>query len=134
MRPIGKVVNFSPKGSVVVRATMTPRIGQFVVGRKGEPVGKIVRITGPVDSPYVLVQPGVKEDGSLFRLAGKPVFIDDRQPQRRERRSDDQRGPGRKQERSGGRRLEGGSRSSSERGRRNDRRPFTGNRSQGRRK
>lgn len=89
MRPLGKVFNFSPKGSIVVKATMTPRIGNLVCDNKGRPLGKVIRITGPVKAPYVLVSPMAKDEMSMFRLSGKQVFIDDTYHQRpkRDRRS-----------------------------------------------
>lgn len=82
MRPLGTVFNFSPKGSIVVKATITPRIGNFVCDNKGRPIGKIVRITGPVKAPYVLVSPMAKDEMSMFRLSGKKVFIDETHQQR----------------------------------------------------
>jgi len=89
MKPLGSVVNFSPKGSIVIKADITPRIGQVVCDSKGAPLGKIIRITGPVKTPYVLVSPLAKDEMSLFRVGGKKVFIDDspRQPERREHRA-----------------------------------------------
>jgi rRNA processing protein Gar1 len=88
LRPLGKVFNFSPKGSIVVRATITPRIGNVVCDNKGRPLGKVIRITGPVNSPYVLVTSAAKDEMSMYRLSGKQVFIDDSFQQRppRERR------------------------------------------------
>jgi rRNA processing protein Gar1 len=87
LRSLGKVVNFSPKGSVVVRAASTPRIGQMVCDNKGRPIGKIIRITGPVGSPYVLISALAKDEISMFRLSGKQLFLDDssRRPAPRER-------------------------------------------------
>jgi rRNA processing protein Gar1 len=72
------VFNFSPKGSIVVKATTTPRIGQIVCDNKGRPLGKVIRITGPVSSPYVLVSSLAKDEISMYRLSGKQVFLDDR--------------------------------------------------------
>ena len=89
MKPLGRVVNFSPKGSIVIRADITPRIGQVVCDSKGTPLGRIIRITGPVESPYILVSPLAKDEMSLFRVGGKKVFVDEtsRQPERREYRA-----------------------------------------------
>ncbi|MGA1792781.1 MAG: Gar1/Naf1 family protein [Thermoplasmatota archaeon] len=104
MKPLGSVVNFSPKGSIVVRADITPRIGQVVCDSKGIPLGKIIRITGPVKNPYVLVSPLAKDEISLFRVGGKKVFVDDapRPAERREHRvRKDDRGPPRDGKRSG---------------------------------
>ncbi|MGA1820459.1 MAG: H/ACA ribonucleoprotein complex subunit GAR1 [Thermoplasmatota archaeon] len=96
MKPLGSVVNFSPKGSIVVKADITPRIGQIVCDSKGTPLGRIIRITGPVESPYVLVSPLAKDEMSLFRVGGKKVFLEDapRQMERREHRvRKEERGP-----------------------------------------
>ncbi|MGA1873083.1 MAG: H/ACA ribonucleoprotein complex subunit GAR1 [Thermoplasmatota archaeon] len=87
MKVLGSVVNFSPKGSIVIRADITPRIGQTVCDKMGAPVGRIVRITGPVDRPYVMVSGAANEETALFRLRGRKVFLDDspRHTERRER-------------------------------------------------
>jgi rRNA processing protein Gar1 len=77
LRPLGKVFNFSPSGAIVVKAGTTPRIGNIICDNKGRPIGKVVRITGPVSEPYVLVTPLAKDEMSMFRLTGKQVFIDD---------------------------------------------------------
>jgi len=106
---LGKVVNFSSSGSIIIRGGMTPRIGQLICGRKGEPIGKVIKVTGPVGSPYVIINPVIKEEASLHRLAGRPVFIDERPPprqdERRSRGGEFQRersGPGRSYHSKGG--------------------------------
>jgi rRNA processing protein Gar1 len=106
------VFNFSPKGSIVVKATMTPRIGNVVCDKMGRPLGKVIRITGPVEAPYVLVTSMAKDEISMFRLSGKQVFIDDTYQQRpaRDRRprakgpAPEKRTPGSKNHRSKDRR------------------------------
>ena len=84
MRSIGKVVNFSSSGSIVVKGTVAPRIGSIAVDKRSTPVGKVVRITGPVDGPYLIMKPLGDYPGGLMRLLGHPVYLG-QEPQRRHR-------------------------------------------------
>jgi len=74
MRPLGKVVNFSASGSIVIRSDRAPRIGITVVDRRSNPIGRIVRITGPVKAPYLIVKPHHDAESPLFRMLGKEVY------------------------------------------------------------
>ncbi|MBN1389365.1 MAG: hypothetical protein JXA22_01860 [Candidatus Thermoplasmatota archaeon] len=88
MRPLGTVVNFSPRGSIIIRSEIAPRIGQVVCDNRGTPLGKVIRITGPVSRPYIMVSALAKDEVQMFRIGGKKVFLDDgpRQPDRRPHR------------------------------------------------
>lgn len=78
MKSAGKVVNFTRNGSIVLRAKEAPRIGDFVVDKRSNRVGKIIRITGPVSSPYILVTNNVDDPEVLKSLPGRELFISDR--------------------------------------------------------
>ena len=94
MELLGKVVNFSPKGSLVIRATAAPTTGQNVVDRRQRPIGRIVKVTGPVVSPYVIVAPVRDLEGPMNRLLGTEVFLQPAPPVRQVRdRQTDQGGP-----------------------------------------
>ncbi len=82
MRSAGKVVNFSNKGSIILRADKPPRIGDIVIDRRSNPVGKVIRITGPVSSPYVILGPMVRDARLLQTLLGREVYISDKEPKR----------------------------------------------------
>ncbi|HHD16163.1 MAG TPA: hypothetical protein ENK47_05585 [Euryarchaeota archaeon] len=76
MRSAGRVVNFSHKGAIILRSTVPPGIGDIIVDRRSEPVGKVIRITGPVKSPYVIVNPFRGHDElPMSSLLGRELFI-----------------------------------------------------------
>ncbi|MEA3557924.1 MAG: Gar1/Naf1 family protein [Candidatus Thermoplasmatota archaeon] len=83
MRSLGRVVNFSPKGSLILRCENAPSIGSMVVDRRGGAVGKIVRVTGPVDAPFAMVRPFEKSRGMLSKMSGKELFLGNAPPSRR---------------------------------------------------
>ncbi|MCU0798460.1 MAG: Gar1/Naf1 family protein [Candidatus Thermoplasmatota archaeon] len=85
MEVLGKVVNFSPKGSLVVRASSAPQPGQMVVDRRQRPVGRVVKVTGPVAAPFVIVAPVKDLEGPMNRLLGAEVFLQPHQPVQHQR-------------------------------------------------
>ncbi|TXT57029.1 MAG: hypothetical protein BAJATHORv1_20627 [Candidatus Thorarchaeota archaeon] len=56
MRRLGNVLHVSTRGSLIIRCEKTPPIGGKVVNKKVEPVGKIIDVFGPVNSPYVAIR------------------------------------------------------------------------------
>ncbi|MCK5774480.1 MAG: hypothetical protein KAH57_11880 [Thermoplasmata archaeon] len=114
MRSIGKVVNFSSSGSIIVKGTFAPRIGSTAVDKRSSPVGKVVRITGPVNGPYLIVKPLGDYPGGLMRLLGHPVYLGQelqRRPReggRRPQRTGPRQDRGRPEIRGGGGRSGGG--------------------------
>lgn len=77
-------------------------MGVILVDMRSNPVGKVIRITGPVTSPYVILSPKVKDQGILRGLLGKDLYLSDRPMRSRddnERRSGSRsRGPGKQWE------------------------------------
>ena len=78
MKIIGRVVNKSSDGSLVVRSRQAHEIGSVVVNRGSERIGRISRITGPVKSPYVIVTVSRDKREDIDRLIGKDVFLQDK--------------------------------------------------------
>ncbi len=74
MRVLGNVQEVTVDGRFVVRATFTPKLREAVFDNRRRPFGRIVRIFGPVDSPYVTVEP--TGDASLLSITGKQVYVD----------------------------------------------------------
>jgi len=85
MEVLGKIVNFSPKGSLVVRASSAPQPGQMVVDRRQRPLGRVVKVTGPVAAPFVMVAPVKDLEGPMNRLLGTEVFVQPPQPVQHQR-------------------------------------------------
>lgn len=78
MKPAGKMINISKKGNIILRSRKAPDIGLFIVDRRSTPVGKVIRVTGPVSDPYVILRPA-KSDPTFFNsLLGKDLFISEK--------------------------------------------------------
>jgi len=74
MQFLGNVQEVTVDGKLVVRASFTPKLKEAVFDNRKRPLGRIVRIFGPVESPYVTVEP--TGDTSLLSVTGKQVYID----------------------------------------------------------
>ncbi|HEV8360974.1 MAG TPA: Gar1/Naf1 family protein [Candidatus Thermoplasmatota archaeon] len=72
MVPLGKVVNVTRHGHVLVRGAGKPRLGAPVSDARGRPVGRIADLIGPVREPYVLIAPARGADAR--RLLGQELF------------------------------------------------------------
>lgn len=57
MRKLGVVRNLSYKGDVLVKASFAPRVGEDVLDARRRPLGRVRRVFGPVEAPYVTVEP-----------------------------------------------------------------------------
>ncbi len=75
MKSAGKVVNFSNRGNIILRSKETPKIGDYVKDRRSNTIGKVIRITGPVSFPYVVLSPKVEDPSILKGLLGRELFI-----------------------------------------------------------
>jgi rRNA processing protein Gar1 len=72
MRPLGKVVNVTRRGQVLVRGLGQPRVGWRVVDGRGREVGRIADLVGPVREPYVVVVPHPRAD--TRRMLGQDLY------------------------------------------------------------
>jgi rRNA processing protein Gar1 len=84
---LGTVENIAYDGSILVRAGFAPPRGAVVVDRRRRPVGRVVKVFGPVKEPFATVRP---EGRPGIALIGAEVFIEEvgnaRQEDRRGRR------------------------------------------------
>ena len=60
IKRIGVVENVSYDGSLVVRCQSPPRFGSRVVDKRSRPLGKVVKVFGPVREPFASVRPTAK--------------------------------------------------------------------------
>jgi rRNA processing protein Gar1 len=103
MMRIGQVVRLSSEGTIIIRSQTAPPMGAIVCDNRGRDLGRIIRVTGPVSSPYAIIKPVGSMPEGLMRLIGGDVYLS-QTVQRRERpradvkrqyeRRDDRRGPG----------------------------------------
>ncbi len=59
MRRLGYFLHKSPSGKLIVKlgSPKPPRLGARVLNSRGEVVGVLVDVIGPVRSPYAVVRP-----------------------------------------------------------------------------
>lgn len=68
---LGTISELTSDGRAVIVATESPKIGDRVIDEGKRSVGAVVRIFGPVDSPYV----SVKADDPSTLAIGKKLYI-----------------------------------------------------------
>lgn len=52
---LGEVTELTPDARAIVKCSFTPEIGETVYDAKGNKIGTIKRVFGPVDGPYASV-------------------------------------------------------------------------------
>lgn len=57
MRVLGKPSHISSQNHIIVRANFPPSIGSHVVTDSNSPIGKVIDVFGPVESPFVSIKP-----------------------------------------------------------------------------
>lgn len=72
MKLLGKVLHTGTKGPIL-KASITPKVGQPVFNSKGERVGNIYDLFGPVGSPYTIIKPA--SGISPKQLVGSALYI-----------------------------------------------------------
>ena len=73
MKKLGIIKDFSYRGDLLVKATFAPNTGAGVLDRRHRTLGKVVRVFGPVRSPYVTVKPSKQPKLSLL---GSGVYVE----------------------------------------------------------
>jgi len=74
LKRLGYFLHISPSGRVIVKLSSPspPRLGSKVFNSRGELVGVLVDVIGPVKAPYAVVKP-VKQEVSLVKY--EELFI-----------------------------------------------------------
>lgn len=75
MKLLGVVQDITFDGRLLVRGTMTPYPRDRVMDNRSKVLGQVRRIFGPVDSPYILIEPSGKS--SLLASVGKQVYVEE---------------------------------------------------------
>jgi len=73
MECLGTVETVTREGRFVVKAVPTPSVGDAVFDPKGNKIGSVRRIFGPVDGPYITVS--CDDPSALDNITGKKVFF-----------------------------------------------------------
>jgi len=72
---LGRIVGFSTGGTIIVRASSSPGLGVVLCDIRGRDLGRVIRITGPVGSPFLVLKPFDKTPEGTVRLIGKDVVL-----------------------------------------------------------
>ena len=75
MKLLGVVQDLSHDGKLIVRSRFAPMKGAVVRDNVKARVGRVVRVFGPVRSPYVAVQP--EEEMKTIAILGREVYIEE---------------------------------------------------------
>ncbi|QLH74857.1 MAG: H/ACA RNA-protein complex protein Gar1 [Methanomassiliicoccales archaeon] len=75
MRFLGNVQEVSFDGKLIVRGSFAPQSHSRVVDNRQRPVGKVARVFGPVEAPYVTVEP--TGGSSLLSAIGKQLYVEE---------------------------------------------------------
>ena len=75
MKYLGRVVEFSYRAQIICKGSFAPPRSVMVFTQTMRPVGKIDRVFGPVDSPYIAIEPIDEKDLDLANL-GSEIYID----------------------------------------------------------
>ncbi len=88
MRRLGVVENIAHDGTVLVRSEFAPSRGADVRDKRNRPLGRVIRVFGPVREPFAAVRP---IGAPALSLIGADVFVAEGvhadQENRRNRRS-----------------------------------------------
>jgi len=79
---------------MIIRAKEAPPIGRTVCDNHGRDLGSIVRVTGPVGSPYVIVRPKGQMPEGTMKMLGREIFLSRTPAPPRDRRKDRRGSPG----------------------------------------
>jgi RNA-binding protein len=74
MRFLGEVQEVSFDGKLIVRGVFAPQPRETVTDNRRRPIGRVVRVFGPVTTPYVSVE--VTGEQSLLSSVGKQVYVE----------------------------------------------------------
>ncbi|MDF1537411.1 MAG: Gar1/Naf1 family protein [Candidatus Thorarchaeota archaeon] len=73
MRRLGKVLQVTKRGSVIVQTDKSPPIGAKVVDKQAQPIGIIQDVFGPVNNPYVSIRS--KNHEKSLKLINQIVYL-----------------------------------------------------------
>jgi RNA-binding protein len=71
---LGTVQEIAFDGKYVVRATFAPNIGMNVVDNRKRVIGRVKRVFGPVNTPFVSIEP--VDNYRLPDVVGKQVYVE----------------------------------------------------------
>ncbi len=73
MKQIGFVYNITKRGRILVKAELVPKLNTEVFDKDSNPIGIVIDVLGPVNSPYVAVKPYKKVD--IQNLKNQKLYV-----------------------------------------------------------
>lgn len=77
MRRLGKIINISRTGRYIVKCERYPEMLEILyknaLDKRGRRIGRITCITGPTNSPYLIIAPSGK-----IKMTDEEVYVDER--------------------------------------------------------
>lgn len=73
MIKLGVVSHLTKRKRILVKATNIPKLNSKVYDEKGNEIGVVIDVLGPVREPYVSVKPIKKEN--LEEIIGKELYV-----------------------------------------------------------
>jgi rRNA processing protein Gar1 len=73
VRLLGVVQDISHDGKLIIKARFAPRTRELVRDNLKAEVGRVVKVFGPVRSPYVAIEP--KKELKTLAVLGKDVYV-----------------------------------------------------------
>jgi len=74
MKFLGEVQEVTFDGRLIVRGVFAPQPRDTVMDNRKKPIGRVVRVFGPVAGPYISVE--VSGGQSMLSAVGKQVYIE----------------------------------------------------------
>jgi len=75
MKTVGVLTAISRRGELIVKLKEGYRGEKVAFDFRGSPVGEVRRVTGPVNSPYLILRCLLKDPNQLNRLLGRELFL-----------------------------------------------------------
>ncbi|HLI45582.1 MAG TPA: Gar1/Naf1 family protein [Geobacterales bacterium] len=69
MKRLGFVSHISKRGRIIVKAETIPKLNSEVIDKDKKPIGIVIDLMGPVNSPFVAVKPYEKPDPEKIKNA-----------------------------------------------------------------
>ena len=73
MRLLGVVQDISHDGKLVVKARFAPKTREVVKDNWKAEIGRVVKVFGPVRSPYVTIEP--RRELKTLAVLGREVYV-----------------------------------------------------------
>jgi RNA-binding protein len=75
MKFLGNIQEVTFDGKLIVRGAFAPQPRSRISDNRQKPVGRVIKVFGPVSAPYVTVEP--VGELSLLSAVGKQVYVEE---------------------------------------------------------